>query len=120
MDWDANHPDSYRRILLVEPTGTAAEPSFQDIGIHVGGIAWYEDLLYVADSTASPNGMRVFDMSKIVTTDTGGSKDQIGRDGNSFYAHELRLCAAAGRDYQLRGRRRHDRSSCGPRSPWIA
>lgn len=87
IDWDANHPDSYRRILLVEPTGTAAEPSFQDIGIHVGGIAWYEDLLYVADSTASPNGMRVFDMSKIVTTDTGGSKDQIGRVGDSFYAH---------------------------------
>ncbi|WP_226831950.1 hypothetical protein [Brachybacterium sp. FME24] len=84
IDWDAKHPNSYRRILLVEPTGTEAEPSFQDIGIHVGGISWYGDLLYVADTGA---GMRVFDMSRIVTTDTGGSKDQIGRVGDSFYAH---------------------------------
>lgn len=84
IDWDANHPNSYRRILLVEPIGTAAEPSFQDVEIHVGGIAWYGDLLYVADTGS---GMRVFDMSRIVTTDTGGTKDQIGREGDTFYAH---------------------------------
>ncbi|MGP9539627.1 hypothetical protein ACT3SP_16625 [Brachybacterium sp. AOP43-C2-M15] len=87
IDWDANHPDAYRRILLVEPTGTAEEPSFQDVPIHAGGIAWYGDLLYVADSAATPGGLRVFDMSRILTTDTGGTKDQIGRVGETFYAH---------------------------------
>lgn len=87
IDWDANHPDAYRRILLVEPTGTAEEPSFRDVEIHAGGIAWYGDLLYVADSAAKPGGMRVFDMSRILTTDTGGTKDQIGRVGGTFYAH---------------------------------
>lgn len=87
IDWDANHANAYRRILLVEPTGTAEEPSFQDVEIHAGGIAWYGDLLYVADSAAKPGGMRVFDMSKILTTDTGGTKDQIGRVGDTFYAH---------------------------------
>lgn len=84
IDWDAKHPDSYRRVLLVEPTGTPAEPSFKDVSIHVGGISWYGDLLYVADTGS---GMRVFDMSRIVTTDTGGEKDQIGRVGEAFYAH---------------------------------
>lgn len=87
IDWDANHPNTYRRILLVEPTGIAEEPSFRDVKIHAGGIAWYGDLLYVADSAAKPGGMRVFDMSKILTTDTGGTKDQIGRVGETFYAH---------------------------------
>jgi hypothetical protein len=87
IDWDANHPNAYRRILLVEPTGTAEEPSFRDVEIHAGGIAWYGDLLYVADSAAKPGGMRVFDMSRILTTDTGGTKDQIGRVGDTFYAH---------------------------------
>ena len=87
IDWDANHPNAYRRILLVEPTGTAEEPSFQDVKIHAGGIAWYGDLLYVADSAAKPGGMRVFDMSRILTTDTGGTKDQIGRVGDTFHAH---------------------------------
>lgn len=84
IDWDSNHPDEYRRILLVEPTGTAEEPSFQDVTIHVGGISWYGDLLYVADTS---QGMRVFDMSRIITTDPGGDKEQIGRVGDTFYAH---------------------------------
>jgi len=57
------------------------------VEIHAGGIAWYGDLLYVADSAAKPGGMRVFDMSRILTTDTGGTKDQIGRVGGTFYAH---------------------------------
>ena len=87
IDWDADHPNSYRRILLVEPTGTAEEPSFRDVTIHVGGIAWYGDLLYVADTA---QGMRVFDMSRILTTDTGGDKEQIGRVGDTFYAHHYR------------------------------
>lgn len=85
VDWDATYPNKYRKILLVEPTGTTAAPSFKDIPIHAGGVSWYGDYLYVADTR---NGMRVFDMRKILTTNTGGTAGQIGRqpDG-TYYAH---------------------------------
>ncbi len=84
-DWDATYPNKYRKILLVEPTGTAAAPDFKDIPIHAGGVSWYGDYLYVADTG---RGMRVFDMRKILNTDTGGTADQIGRQsGSVYYAH---------------------------------
>ncbi|GAA4248175.1 hypothetical protein GCM10022255_027080 [Dactylosporangium darangshiense] len=86
VDWDATYPNKYRKILLVEATGTAAAPNFQDVKIHAGGVSWYGDYLYVADTG---HGMRVFDMRKILKTDTGGTAGQIGRqsDGTTYYAH---------------------------------
>jgi hypothetical protein len=85
VDWDATYPDKYRKILLVEPTGTAAAPDFKDIPMHAGGVSWYGDYLYVADTGS---GMRVFDMRKILKTDTGGDSDQIGRQSETtYYAH---------------------------------
>jgi hypothetical protein len=86
VDWDATYPNKYRKVLLVQPTGTAAAPSFQDITVHAGGVSWYGNYLYVADTG---HGMRVFDMTKILKTDTGGTADQIGRqsDGTTYYAH---------------------------------
>lgn len=85
VDWDATYPDRYRKILLVEPTGTAAAPDFTDIDVHAGGVSWYGDHLYVADTK---HGMRVFDMRKILRTGTGGSASQIGRQSNgAYYAH---------------------------------
>jgi hypothetical protein len=86
VDWDATYPNKYRKILLVEATGTAAAPSFKDVKVHAGGVSWYGDYLYVADTA---HGMRVFDMRKILKTDTGGTADQIGRqaDGATYYAH---------------------------------
>ncbi|MGA8118058.1 MAG: hypothetical protein WCA46_30860 [Actinocatenispora sp.] len=85
-DWDSKHPNKYRKILLVEPTGTKAAPSFKDITIHAGGVSWYGDYLYVADTG---HGMRVFNMKDILKTNTGGSASQIGRqsDGKTYYAH---------------------------------
>jgi hypothetical protein len=84
-DWDATYPNKYRKILLVEPTGTASAPSFKDIPIHAGGVSWYGDHLYVADTG---RGMRVFDMRKILKTDTGGTAGQIGRQSATvYYAH---------------------------------
>jgi hypothetical protein len=75
----------YRKVLLVEPTGTAAVPNFKDIPIHAGGVSWYGDYLYVADTG---RGMRVFDMRKILKTNTGGTADQIGRQSSGvYYAH---------------------------------
>src|SRR5215211_4704071 len=76
VDWDANYPNKYRKVLLVEATGTTTAPSFKDIRIHAGGVSWYGNYLYVADTS---RGMRVFDMRKILRTDPGGTSDQIGR-----------------------------------------
>lgn len=85
VDWDATYPNKYRKILLVEPTGTAAAPDFKDIPIHAGGVSWFGDYLYVADTS---RGMRVFDMRKILKTNTGGTADQIGRQSSTvYYAH---------------------------------
>lgn len=84
VDWDATMPNRYRRILLVEPTGTVDKPSFTDVDIHVGGISWYGDYLYVADTGS---GLRVFDMTRILRTDASGDMDEIGRVGDRFSAH---------------------------------
>ncbi|HEY3501661.1 MAG TPA: hypothetical protein VGN37_02605 [Actinocatenispora sp.] len=86
VDWDATWPNKYRKVLLVQPTGTSSAPNFADIPIHAGGVSWYGDYLYVADTG---HGMRVFDMRKILKTNTGGTADQIGRqsDGTTYYAH---------------------------------
>jgi hypothetical protein len=85
VDWDATYPNKYRKVLLVQPTGTAATPDFKDIPIHAGGVSWYGDYLYVADTG---HGMRVFDMRKILKTNTGGTADQIGRQSDTvYYAH---------------------------------
>jgi hypothetical protein len=48
----------YRHVMLVEPYGS----SFRDVPIHAGGIAWYNNLLYVADTDG---GLRVFDLTRI-------------------------------------------------------
>ena len=85
VDWDATYPNKYRKVLLVEPTGSATTPNFKDIPVHAGGVSWYGDYLYVADTG---RGMRVFDMRKILKTNTGGTADQIGRQSNGvYYAH---------------------------------
>jgi hypothetical protein len=64
----------YRNILLVEPyeetyaTGPVA--SFKPVVFHAGGIAWYKNLLYVADTS---KGFRVFDMEKMMRVSTGST-----------------------------------------------
>ncbi len=89
VDWDATYANKYRKILLVEPTGTAAKPSFKDVNVHAGGIVWYGNYLYVADTS---HGLRVFDMRKILVTSTTGSESLIGRqsDGKTYKAHNYK------------------------------
>lgn len=50
----------YRHVLLVKPTSNT---TFDLVKVHAGGIAWYGNLLYVADTD---NGIRVFDTSHLV------------------------------------------------------
>lgn len=66
---------AYRLLLLVDPYMNGARPDFKAIPIHAGGLAWFKDLLYVADTS---NGFRVFDMSRILQVTTG--VDDLGWD----------------------------------------
>lgn len=55
----------YRHVLLVYPyTNSKGNPSYEIVGrpqggINAGGVLWYGNYLYVADTT---RGVRVFDM----------------------------------------------------------
>ncbi len=68
----------YRFLLLVEP-----EPgsNFKPISIHAGGIAWFGDYLYVADTSG---GLRVFDLRRILQVST--AEDNVGCNGNLCHA----------------------------------
>ncbi|WP_248960235.1 hypothetical protein [Sphaerisporangium perillae] len=71
----------YRHVLLVEPKGSSYNP----INIHAGGVAWYGDLLYVADTS---RGIRVFDTRHIYEVD--GDDDKIGLKGGKYHAFGYR------------------------------
>lgn len=85
---DISDPQSirYRHVLLVEPAMIGL-PTFLDVRIHAGGIAWYGTHVYVADTRW---GLRVFDTSRIKQVATGDHAP-IGRQpGNIFHAHDYR------------------------------
>ncbi|MGC5010514.1 hypothetical protein ACLQ2R_07075 [Streptosporangium sp. DT93] len=73
----------YRHVLLVRAT---ADGDIAPINIHAGGIAWYGDLLYVADTT---RGLRVFDVREIFEVDGEGTAS-IGRKGGVYEAFGYR------------------------------
>ncbi|WP_345580982.1 hypothetical protein [Streptomyces prasinosporus] len=63
VDWSTARP-KYRHVLMVEPYRTSGGfPTFAPIRRHAGGIAWYGNTLYVADTYA---GLRVFDLTRIL------------------------------------------------------
>lgn len=66
VDWDADWENKYRHVLFVEPTGGTG--LFKDANTHAGGLMWYGDLLYVADSTNK--GFRIFNFNNIYSADT--------------------------------------------------
>lgn len=76
----------YRLVLLVEPTGTAANPNLQAVKLHVGGLAWYKNWLYVADTTG---GLRVFDWNKLLQVQTGKA-DALGKQADGFHAYNYK------------------------------
>jgi hypothetical protein len=83
---------TYRHVLLVHPTMKGKKPTFTDIDIHAGGIAWYGDKLYVADTR---NGLREFDtrlifdlrQSKAGSTRAAG---RVGLHGGKYHGHGYR------------------------------
>ncbi|MFO0736799.1 MAG: hypothetical protein U0270_13020 [Labilithrix sp.] len=99
----------YRFALLVQPkAGAGGAPSFDPIKIHAGGMVWYRDWLYVADTT---HGFRVFDMRRLlrVATDAG----PFGCDGTA--------CRAGNYKYVLPQIGKYEReSACGPLFSWVS
>jgi hypothetical protein len=71
----------YRHVLLVEPKGA----SYTAINIHAGGVAWYGDLIYVADTS---HGMRVFDTRHIY--EVKGDDNKIGLRDGGYHAYGYR------------------------------
>lgn len=92
----------YRLVLLVKPVMKNGIPDFEAVPVHAGGLVWYGNYLYVADTG---KGFRVFDMNRILKVQTGGDKDLMGKvsEGTGYVAHNYlyvipqvtryRLCA---------------------------
>ncbi|MFI7439744.1 hypothetical protein [Nonomuraea indica] len=78
----------YQHALLVE---AKPDGSYMPLDIHAGGIAWYGDLLYVADTF---RGLRVFDTRHILDLRTAqkdlGDPTRIGRHAGRLHAFGYR------------------------------
>ncbi|GAA2645741.1 hypothetical protein [Nonomuraea recticatena] len=78
----------YQHALLVE---ARPDGSYTPINIHAGGIAWYGEHLYVADTK---RGLRVFDVGKILDLRTVqsdlGDGARVGRSEGRFHAFGYR------------------------------
>ncbi|WP_157245661.1 hypothetical protein [Nonomuraea typhae] len=78
----------YQHVLLVE---AKPDGSYGPIDIHAGGIAWYGDLLYVADTK---RGLRVFDVNRLLDLRTAqndlGDAKRVGRHDGKFHAFGYR------------------------------
>ncbi|TDB87157.1 hypothetical protein [Actinomadura sp. 7K534] len=83
---------TYRHVLLVYPTMKGKKPTFTDVDIHAGGIAWYGDKLYVADTH---HGLRefdtrlIFDLRQSKAGSTRGS-GRVGLHGGKYHGHGYR------------------------------
>jgi hypothetical protein len=69
---------AYEHVLLVNPTETDGQPDFRPIYLHVGGIAWVGDYLYITDTS---KGLRVFDTTRMLKLDA--DEDRVGYDADS-------------------------------------
>lgn len=92
----------YRHVLLVYPTiNSYGNPSYMSLryeqtsegkSLHAGGIVWYGNFLYVADTN---RGFRVFDMRHIYDLGTASNgtteaPEKIGRQNGTYYGHGYR------------------------------
>lgn len=91
----------YRHMLLVEPVESDDGVTFRAVRTHAGGIAWYKNYLYVADTAW---GVRVFDTSQILRAEADPSKARIGARGGRAYAHDYRFVIPMVGHYRQRKR----------------
>ncbi|MFD0851138.1 hypothetical protein ACFQ07_02830, partial [Actinomadura adrarensis] len=90
---------AYQHVLLVWPYRDAqGSPTYEpigqasDTGVHAGGLAWYGNRLYVADTGS---GIRVFDLRRIFDlrrSENGSTKrrDLVGLHGSTYHAYGYR------------------------------
>jgi hypothetical protein len=99
--YDVTDMDSvkYRWALLVEPIAKDGVATYKAVTVHAGGIVWYGNTLYVADTT---QGFRVFDMTRILDV-PAGDKSDIGlvAEADSYYAHNYSYVIPQVARYQL-------------------
>ena len=73
---------NYRHLLLVRPTSAG---NFTTIPEHGGGLAWYGNYLYMADTS---DGVRVFDLAQIREVSTSTTcETAIGKVGTEWCAY---------------------------------
>lgn len=91
----------YRHVLLAYPViNSYGNPSYESVrtdqdggkSLHAGGITWYGNFLYVADTN---RGFRVFDMRHIydlgkASNGTTEDPEKIGRHDGTYYGHGYR------------------------------
>jgi hypothetical protein len=109
-DDDASDPSDvrYRLVLLVEPQEEGGRASYAAVHIHAGGIAWVDDLLYVADTF---HGFRVFDLSRIL--DVSSELDVMGYQDGVYHAHGYSYAVPQVGAYE-------DVSACAARFSFVA
>jgi hypothetical protein len=107
VDWNAARP-KYRHVLMVEPYRTdGGFPTFAPIKRHAGGIAWYGNTLYVADTYA---GLRVFDLTRILRVrddrpDVVGLIDGGNGDAGDYYGYDYKYVLPQIAAFDNNGRR---------------
>ncbi|EPX56083.1 hypothetical protein D187_007425 [Cystobacter fuscus DSM 2262] len=73
---------NYRHVLLVRPTGAG---QFTTVNEHGGGLAWFGNYLYMADTS---DGLRVFDLTQLRQVDTSTTcETQVGKVGSVWCAY---------------------------------
>jgi len=112
VDVGTSGKPKYRHMLLAEPAWSAGGTptmiplaSSSNESLHAGGIVWYRNWLYVADTS---KGLRVFDLDNIFKVETPGEKNTLGMDPSSgkFLAYGYRYVVPQVRRYM------HCESAC--------
>ncbi|MGI5163648.1 hypothetical protein ACQEU3_04765 [Spirillospora sp. CA-253888] len=97
---------AYRHVLLVYPQNSANGVTYESVrtsqdpatgkpfntSLHAGGILWYGNYLFVADTA---RGFRVFDMRRIYDLGASGNGNatdatRLGLEGDTYYAKGYR------------------------------
>lgn len=107
----------YRLLILVDPVRDSnGKADFHEAAydggnaLHSGGIVWYGDYLYVADTT---KGIRIYDLSRIFQPTDMSDKSKVGIEGGKSYAHGYRFAVPRIARYRL------TRDSCPLRFSFI-
>ncbi len=106
----------YRHLILVDPIETGGKANFKaaeyDGGdaLHAGGIVWYGDYLYVADTA---QGLRIYDLSRMfkLTHTDAATKIGIGAGRSDAHGYVYAIPRIA--------RYRHTSASCKSRFSFV-